>query len=139
VQTPYELLGGEDGVRRLADAFYEVMDERPDSATIRRMHAADLATIKEKLFEFLSGWLGGPPLFPQKYGSVCLISAHRPYAIGAAERDQWLACMDAALERVQATPQVREMLKRPLFGIADAIRNTETQACESPSEEACRG
>ena len=127
-QTPYELLGGEAGVRRLTTVFYDVMSERPDAAAIRRMHATDLHAIKEKLFEFLSGWLGGPPLFALKYGSICLTDAHQPFAIGAAERDQWLACMNEALDRVGAGDEVRAMLKEPLFRIANAIRNVDEPA-----------
>ncbi len=127
-QTPYDLLGGESGVRQLTAVFYDVMNERPDAATIRRMHAHDLHEIKERLFEFLSGWLGGPPLFALKHGSICLVSAHRPFQIGTEERDQWLACMDEALERVGAGEDVRAMLKNPMFRIADAIRNVDERA-----------
>lgn len=128
-QTPYDLLGGETGVRQLATVFYDVMSERADAATIRHMHAQNLDAIKEKLFEFMSGWLGGPPLFAAKHGSICLVSAHRPFAIGRDERDQWLACMDEALQRVGAGEEVRAMLKTPLFRIADAIRNVDEGAC----------
>lgn len=127
--TPYHLLGGEDGVRRLCDAFYDCMDSLPAAADIRRMHGADLAAIREKLFEFLSGWLGGPPLYAQKYGSICMTGPHRPYAIGPKERDQWLLCMQQALEQVGASDEVKAMLEGPMFAIADMIRNRE----DSPS------
>ena len=123
--TPYQLLGGEEGVRRLADAFYDAMDELPEAATIRRMHARALDDIKLKLFEYLSGWMGGPGLYAAKYGTVCLTEPHRPYAIGPAERDQWLHCMDVALERVGASDEVKAMLKQPMFRVADTIRNRE--------------
>lgn len=126
-QTPYDLLGGEPGVRQLATVFYDVMNERPEAETIRRMHSHDLHEIKEKLFEFLSGWLGGPPLFALRRGSICLISAHRPFPIGQGERDQWLACMEEALNRIGASDEVRSMLNAPLFRIADAIRNVGEQ------------
>lgn len=131
--TPYELLGGEAGVRRLAEVFYDVMNERPDAATIRHMHADNLDAIKERLFEFLSGWLGGPPLFAMRHGSICLVSAHRPFQIGTEERDQWLACMNEALDRAGASKEVQAMLKSPLFRIADAIRNVDEGACAASS------
>lgn len=125
-QTPYQLLGGEDGVRRLCDAFYECMDQLPEAADIRRMHGADLSGIRQKLFEYMSGWLGGPHLYAQKYGSICMSGPHRPFAIGPRERDQWLLCMDQALEQVGASDEVKAMLKRPLQGIAEMVRNRET-------------
>ena len=50
---------------------------------------------------------------------------HEPYHIGPSERDQWLLCMDRALERTGASDELVEMLKVPLFRIADAVRNRE--------------
>lgn len=137
MQTPYELLGGDSGVRRLAEVFYDVMDELPEAQDIRTMHAPHLEEIKEKLYEYLSGWLGGPHHYEQKYGGVCLTKPHKPYAIGPAERDQWLLCMDEALRRVGASAEVKAMLKVPMFHIADAIRNTDGSSC--PSEQSGGG
>jgi hemoglobin len=128
VQTPYELLGGEAGVRRLADTFYDVMNELPEAASIRAMHGQELAPIKQKLFEYLSGWLGGPPLYRDKYNTICLFGAHKPFSIGPAQRDQWLRCMDEALRRVDASPEVIAMLKEPMFRIADVMRNADQPA-----------
>lgn len=124
-QTPYQILG-EDGVRQLADAFYQVMDERPQAETIRAMHAANLELIKDKLFEYLSGWMGGPQLYSDKYGTVCLTDPHKPYPIGPDERDQWLECMDQALERINASEELKAMLKVPMFRIADTVRNRDS-------------
>jgi hemoglobin len=116
-QSPYDLLGGEPGVRALVDRFYDIMDADPAAAGIRAMHGADLAPMRQKLFEFMSGWLGGPRLY-----SSCIMSGHRPFAIGANERDQWLTCMRRAMDDT-ASAQVREMLDQPLAAIADAFRN----------------
>ena len=121
--TPYELLGGEAGLRALVDRFYEIMDTNAEAAPIRAMHGSDLAPIRQKLFEFLSGWLGGPPLFFQRTGGVCITAAHKPFKIGEAERDQWLMCMHQALADVGVSPELRAILKEPLFGIADFLRN----------------
>src|SRR5262245_58863342 len=95
--NPYQLLGGEESVRRLASTFYQVMSERPEAAKIRAMHAESTAEISEKLFQYLSGWMGGPQLYHQKYGTVCLTRPHLKFPIGPAERNAWLACMDEAL------------------------------------------
>ena len=124
-QTPYQILGKE-GIRQLADAFYEVMDELPEAQTIRAMHAENLDSIKDKLYEYLTGWMGGPPLYAAKYGSVCLTDPHKPYAIGPDERDQWVTCMEKALERIGASDELKQMLKGPIFQIADAVKNRDT-------------
>ena len=123
-QTPYQILG-EEGIRELASTFYEIMDTLPEAAALRAMHAQDLAPMKEKLAEYLVGWMGGPPLYADKYGTVCMTEPHEPYHIGPEERDQWLMCMDRALERIDASDELVEMLKIPLFRIADAVRNKE--------------
>ncbi len=124
VQSPWEILG-EAGVRRLADTFYEVMDELPQAAEVRAMHARNLDAIKRKLAAYLTGWMGGPPVYLAMTGTVCLTRPHEPYAIGPRERDQWLMCMDEALERIGASDELKAMLKEPMFRIADAVRNRE--------------
>ena len=124
-EVPYELLGGEPGVRRLCKAFYRAMDKSADAQAIRRMHKDDLSEIEQKFFEYMSAWLGGPPLYREKTGNMCLTEPHRPFAIGTAERDQWLACMDQALDDIDATPEVRDMIAGPLFQVADMIRNQD--------------
>jgi len=123
-QTPYQMLG-EQRIRELTDAFYDIMDTLPEAAGVRALHARDLAPMKEKLAEYLIGWMGGPPLYADKYGTVCMTTPHEPYHIGPEERDQWLLCMDRALERIGASPEVVAMLKGPMFRIADAVRNRE--------------
>jgi hemoglobin len=123
-QTPYQLLGDE-GIRELCNAFYDLMDTLPEAAGVRAMHARDLAPMKDKLALYLIGWMGGPALYAQKHGSVCMTTPHEPYPIGPQERDQWLLCMDKALERVGASEELKAMLKVPLFRIADAVRNRE--------------
>ncbi|MBI1180344.1 MAG: globin [Alphaproteobacteria bacterium] len=122
-QSPYEMLGGEQGVRALANAFYDAMDSLEDASQIRAMHGEDLGNIKEKLFEYLSGWLGGPALYREKYGTVCLTRPHAPYAIGERERDQWLACMERALRDVEAPEELRQAAKQAFFRIAETVRN----------------
>jgi hemoglobin len=123
-QTPYQALG-EDGIRAICNAFYDLMDSLEEVADIRRMHAQDLAPMKEKLGDYLVGWMGGPPLYADKHGTVCMTTPHENYAIGPRERDQWLLCMDKALDALAVEPEVREMLKDPLYRVADAVRNRE--------------
>jgi hemoglobin len=121
-QTPYQALG-EEGIRALCNAFYDIMEDLPEAADIRRMHADDLGPMKEKLADYLVGWMGGPPLYADKHGTVCMTTPHEPYAIGPRERDQWLLCMDKALEATAVEEEVRSMLKEPMFRVADAVRN----------------
>jgi hemoglobin len=118
-RTPYQLIGGKPGVRALVDRFYDIMDTAPYAKPIRAMHGPDLGPMRERLFMFLSGWLGGPPLYFEQRPGVCIRSAHAPFAIGAAERDAWLRCMFTAMEETGVGPQTRRLIEGPLFKVAD--------------------
>ncbi|MFV0276715.1 MAG: group II truncated hemoglobin [Parahaliea sp.] len=123
--TPYQLLG-EDGIQTLCNTFYDIMDSSPEAATIRRMHAPDLGPMKIKLAEYLTGWMGGPPVYAKKYGTVCMTEPHAPYRIGPVERDEWLWCMSRALEHTGATEELKTMLEVPMQRIAAAVQNRDT-------------
>ena len=121
--TPYELIGREDGVKALASAFYESMDELEEAEEVRAMHAVNLDLIKQKLFEYLNGWLGGPHLYKDKYGTICLTEPHQPYPIGEDQRDQWVACWERALEKIAAPDEFRNMTREPVFRMANFLVN----------------
>jgi hemoglobin len=121
--TMYALLGGAEGVRAIVDRFDDLMDTDAPFATIRSMHQPDLTAMRASLFEYLSGWLGGPPLYVQRHGSPCIAGAHAPYAIGQDERDLWLVCMDRALTEVDVPLKYRELLLPAFAGVADMLRN----------------
>lgn len=119
----YELLGGNEGVRRLVDRFYDVMDSDPKAKGIRDLHPADLASSREKLYLFLSGWTGGPPLYIEKYGHPMLRARHLPFTIGESERDQWMYCMVRAMQDLGFDEQIMKQLAGALWGVADFMRN----------------
>ena len=121
--TPYEIIGGDEAVRALVNRFYDIMDSDVDVAPLRAMHAKDLSPMRERLYEFLSGWLGGPPLYFQRPGHACIMSAHRPYAIGEAERDQWMSCMRQALADTDMSDDMRELLDKAFLRMCEAFRN----------------
>jgi hemoglobin len=123
-QTPYELLGKDDGIKALANAFYDAMDSLPNAEHIRKMHAASLTDVKQKLYEYLSGWLGGPDIYREKYGHICLTDQHKPFTINSNDRDQWLHCFDYALDEINASEEVKVMLKQPMFRMADFLVNS---------------
>jgi hemoglobin len=116
-------MGGEAAVRRLVHRFYALMDELPETYGIRHLHPADLSGSERKLFEFLSGWLGGPPLYASKCGRPRLRARHLPFPIAAAERGQWLMCMKLALEETVPDAAFRERLFAAFEDLADHMRN----------------
>ena len=121
--TPYEALGGADAVRALVDRFYDVMDELPETHALRQIHPEDLTGSRQSLFEFLSGWFGRPSLYIEKKGHPRLRMRHMPFAIGYAERDQWMLCMRTALAEQVADEDVRKGLINAFAQMADHMVN----------------
>lgn len=122
---PYEVLGGEPALRALVDQFYDLMNTMPEYYVIRKLHPEDLSGSRDKLFMFLSGWLGGPPLYVAQYGHPRLRMRHFPFAIGMAERDAWIACMQQALNACGINDDFKTWLMQSLFQTADWMRNKE--------------
>ena len=101
--TPFERIGGLDGVRALVDRFYDLMEELPEAAPIRAMHPKDMRMSREKLYLFLCGWMGGPPLYIERFGHPRLRARHLSFPIGDDESNQWMLCMRRALDELDDT------------------------------------
>ena len=123
--TLYEAIGGDGGLRALVDRFYDEMDSRPEFARIRALHPKSLRGSREKLYMFLSGWTGGPPLYVERFGHPRLRMRHLPFRIGIKERDQWLACMDQAMGETGVPQELRARLRESFYKTADWMRNRQ--------------
>jgi hemoglobin len=124
-RRPYDALGGDSAVRALVDTFYGIMDRDPAFANIRALHKPALDDARQKLYEFLCGWLGGPQLYIQKYGHPRLRGRHMPFAIGEAQRDLWLGCMAKAMDQRGITGEIRAFLDARFRHVADFMRNQD--------------
>lgn len=121
--NPYEMMGGDAKVRALVDHFYDLMDLEPAYADLRQAHGTTLDDARDKLYWFLSGWLGGPNLYVERFGHPRLRARHLPFSIGIKERDQWLACMFQAMQEVEVDPELAKRLESSFFQTADWMRN----------------
>jgi hemoglobin len=121
--TAFDLLGGEPAVRQLVDRFYDLMDLEPAYTQLRAMHPTTLEGSRDKLFWFLCGWLGGPNHYIERFGHPRLRARHLPFAIGIVERDQWLACMQQAMDELQIDRTLAQRLAEAFFGTADWMVN----------------
>lgn len=121
IDTLYQKLG-EETIFRLVNRFYDIMDSDPNTAGIRAMHK-DLTVSREKLFKFLMGRFGGPPLYVEKYGHPMLRARHAPFAIGNAEREQWIACMQLAMDDCINNKELIPLMKDFFLMVADSMRN----------------
>lgn len=106
----YRAAGGLDGLRRLVDDFYRFMDELPEAAELRALHPESLEASRDKLTCFLSGWLGGPRLFSEKYGSIAIPSFHARWPIDGHQAEAWLTCMARAIACQDYAPEFADYL-----------------------------
>ena len=122
--TPYARLGGEEAVRNLVKRFYDLMDGEAQWQTpLRDIHSKDLSEAREKLFLFLSGWLGGPDLYVQRHGHPRLRARHASFPVDDQARDQWMACMLQAMREVEMEPELYAHLQGAFQRTADFMRN----------------
>lgn len=135
-ETPYDFIGGEPAIHSLVDRFYFYMDILPEAQGIRAMHQTNLASAKDKLFKFMSGWLGGPNLYIQEYGHPMLRMRHFPFKIGLSERDQWMLCMNKALDEVPMDPRLHKNIQTALQQLATHMINQEPEAPMSQQSDA---
>ena len=122
-QTPFELLGGDAGIRRLVDRFYDLVDSAPEAATIRALHAKSLKASRDKLHLYLMMWTGGPQTYAERNGHPRLRMRHFPFHISTRERDEWLWCMDRALAEHDMPDELRIQLRERFHALADHMRN----------------
>jgi hemoglobin len=119
--TPYEEIGGGHAVDALSEAFYDVIEE--ESPTLRAMLPASTRNTRKKFAMYLSGWLGGPPLYEEKWGHPRLRIRHMPFPIGSAEADEWMRCMRMALDRAVVAQPLRSFLEQRFGELAVHMRN----------------
>lgn len=128
----YQTLGGATGVRNLTDRFYDLMELEPKYQALRQMHGDDMTLIREKLYEFFSGWLGGPPLFEQKYGHPMLRARHMPFAVNTQVRNEWVACFAQAMNETDIPKTYAEPILVRIYAMADWMRNQNEEGIDPP-------
>jgi len=118
----YTMAGKLSGITKLVDEFYNNMNVFPESKKIRDMHSSDLSESQKKLCYFLSGWLGGPKLYSEHYGSINIPQAHKHLSVGIEESDAWLLCMQKAIDKQPYEEAFKVYLMAQLRVPAERIR-----------------
>lgn len=119
----YDRFGGEAGIDRFTRRFYALMDAEPAAAACRAIHPPSLEGSRQKLFEYLSGWLGGPQLFVERHGPPMLRRRHLHAAIGPEEIDGWLLCFRRALAETVEDEAVRAAVLPQIEKLALHMQN----------------
>jgi len=114
------------GITQLVKEFYKNMDELSQAKKIRDMHSKDLSDSSTKLAYFLSGWLGGPKLYAEHFGSINIPMAHKHLTVGIEEREAWLLCMQKAVDNQPYEKTFKRYLMDQLRIPAERIRVVST-------------
>jgi hemoglobin len=124
--TPFDRLGGEPGVRAIAERFYDAMTElEPDLA---RLHPCDeqgrvARASRDRFALFFMGWLGGPQDYVAQHGHPRLRMRHARVPVDDRMAAAWMRCMRAALDGAAIDPDVRAFLDARLGDLALFLRN----------------
>ncbi len=122
LDASYQAAGREAGIRRLVNEFFDRMGGDQRFLIIWAMHPDDKDVSRDKLARFLCGWLGGPKLYREKYGSISIPQAHEHLAIATPERDQWLTCMSETVAEQPFDEAFKSYLMEQLFVPAEGVR-----------------
>ncbi len=127
LESPYRSLGGREAVLRLAERFYDVMDEREPA--LAALHPRDRdgkvsRRSRDRFGLFLVGWLGGPDDYARENGHPRLRMRHGRVAVDIAMRDAWLRCMFQAMDDCAVEPSAKAFLRQRFSEVADFLRNT---------------
>lgn len=122
--TSFQSAGGQKGIAKLVHEFYANMETFSEASEIRRMHPVDLKESEDKLTRFLCGWMGGPKLYREKYGTINIPQAHQHLTVTEESRDAWLLCMDKAIDRQPYSEKFSAYLKTQLRVPAERIFQT---------------
>ncbi|EGN76026.1 hemoglobin [Idiomarina sp. A28L] len=112
-------------MRAIANRFYDIMATDAAAKELLAMHPQPMDAIALKFFEFLSGWLGGPQLYIEKYGHPMLRARHLPFRIDTKMRDQWLYCMYQVIDEQVTTATLHNELRVRFTRLAHHMINTE--------------
>jgi hemoglobin len=121
---------GEAGIAAVVGAFYRRV--REDDLIGPMYPADDWEGSEKRLRDFLIYRFGGPPRYIEERGHPRLRMRHFPFSIGIAERDRWLALMDAAMDECAVAGAARGLMVEFFRQTADFMRNREEEAIDEP-------
>lgn len=121
--TVYEEIGGDETVKALADAFYDQVEAT--SPVLTEMLPASTRVSRQKLYEFLSGWMGGPPLYWERRGHPALRMRHARFHIDSHASEEWTRCMREAVVACQIQEPAAAFLVEELGRVSTMLRNRE--------------
>mmetsp|Transcript_10001 Transcript_10001/g.11365 ORF Transcript_10001/g.11365 Transcript_10001/m.11365 type:complete len:184 (+) Transcript_10001:202-753(+) len=117
-RSVYEILGNEKGLKRIVNEFYTNIDTLPEASEIKGWFKDDPIHRREKLFEYMSSVTGGPDLYFERTGTLCLTKTHKKYNITVDIAKIWLKCMKKSLIDNGVPEETIDKVKTIIFPLA---------------------
>jgi len=128
MRTLFDRIGGLASTRALADEFYNVMESDAKAKSILEIHPSNLYMSRLKLYKFLTQWFGGPALFGEQYvNAKWLALKHRRFNLTKDEKDQWLHCMDTAMDNLKFAAAEKQEAMQRYIGMIECMQKLKTQ------------
>jgi hemoglobin len=121
----YQRVGGAEGVKQLVEVFYDLIEQHPEGHLVNILHLRGHGVAHSRIeqFNFLSGFLGGPNLYAEKYGHSNVRLMHEHVEINAAAKDAWLTCMSMAIDQIGISEGTKSELMANFKVVAEILVN----------------
>ncbi|MES2847167.1 MAG: group II truncated hemoglobin [Pseudomonadota bacterium] len=118
-------IGGEATVRALVERFYDLIETLPQGAQILHLHfrGHGMAHVRAEQFAFLSGFFGGRRYYAETHGHMSLRDIHAHVPIRPQDAEDWLYCMDIALDDARIAGPIRDQIFQTLSRAARMLVN----------------
>ena len=126
MQSVIDQIGGETALRDLVETFYDLVESEPRGENLRRLHfrghGIDHARVEQ--FNFLSAFFGGRRYYQEKHGHMDVKLMHEHVVITNQDAEDWLACMDKALDTCGHSGPLKGRLMTSFRRVALILVNT---------------
>ncbi len=119
-ETLYSRIGA-GRLRQIVQMFYSLVKAEP---LIAELFPDNLSETMNKQEAFLTGFLGGPPLYHQTYGNPMLRYRHAKFAITPSRAKAWFTCFADATRSIELEPALEQELLEAVARTAAAMVNT---------------
>ncbi len=120
-----EQIGGEKAVKKLVEVFYDFIETHPAGRDILKLHqdGHGLRHARLEQFDFMCGFLGGNRYYFEKHKHMNVKQIHEHVEIRQKDADNWLLCMDMAMEKCEVSHDLAEKLRQTFAKVAKILIN----------------
>lgn len=118
-------IGGEKTVKKLVEIFYDLIETHPSGRGILELHqnGHGLRHARLEQFDFMCGFLGGRRYYFEKHKHMNVKQIHEHVDIRKEDAENWLECMDMAMEKCKLEKSEAEKMRQTFQTVAQILIN----------------